>query len=179
MSEPFIAEIRMFACNFAPRSWALCDGQLLPVSSNTPLFSLVGTTYGGDGRTTFALPDLRNRAPMHPGHGPGLSSRRLGEALGTNEVTITAAQMPGHNHTLSGVAEAGISAEPGANYFMGQDVESTVEVVSYTSSENATNAQLATQALANTGSSQPHENTQPNLAINFCIALQGLYPSRG
>ncbi|MEO2268182.1 tail fiber protein [Pseudoalteromonas sp. YIC-656] len=178
MSEPFIAEIRMWACNFAPRSWALCDGQLLPVAENTALFSLVGTTYGGDGRTTFALPDLRNRAPMHPGRGPGLSSRRLGEKLGANEVTITEAQMPMHNHILNGVAEAGISAEPGANYFMGQDVESAAEVVSYTSSESTTNAQLAAQALANSGGNQPHENRQPNLGVNFCIALQGLYPSR-
>lgn len=101
MSEPFIAEIRIFAGNFAPRSWAFCDGQLLPVAQNTALFSLIGTTYGGDGRTTTALPNLQGRAPMHPGRGPGLTARRLGERIGTNDVTLTTNQLPPHSHTLN------------------------------------------------------------------------------
>ena len=101
MSEPFIAEIRIFAGNFAPRSWAFCDGQLLPISQNTALFSLIGTTYGGDGRTTTALPNLQGRAPMHPGRGPGLTSRRLGEAIGTNDVILSQTQLPPHTHALT------------------------------------------------------------------------------
>jgi len=112
MSEPFIAEIRIFAGNFAPRSWAFCNGQLLPVAQNTALFSLIGTTYGGDGRTTTALPNLEGRAPMHPGRGPGLTSRRLGQRTGVETVTLTEAQIPNHSHTVRARTGAGVAGTP-------------------------------------------------------------------
>ncbi|WP_144394701.1 phage tail protein [Pleionea sediminis] len=178
MSEPFIAEIRMWACNFAPRSWAFCNGQLLPISENTALFSLIGTIYGGDGRSTMGLPNLSDRTPMNPGDGPGLTSRRLGEIGGEKEVTLTESQIPQHDHVLTGVAEAGNSGQPSEAHFMGQDAESAAEVISFTSDQVAINAQLAPESLANSGQNLPHENRQPYLGVNFCIALQGLYPSR-
>ena len=170
MSEPFIAEIRIFAGNFAPRSWAFCDGQLLPIPQNTALFSLIGTTYGGDGRTTTALPNLQGRAPMHPGRGPGLTSRRLGQRGGVEMVTLTEAQMPNHTHQAVG---------------QGEDANSTNPANRYLASGNAAyKAPPATGAMSDavlesTGGSQPHNNMQPYLTINFIIALQGLYPSRG
>ncbi len=178
MSEPFIAEIRMWACNFAPRSWAFCNGQLLPISENTALFSLIGTIYGGDGRTTMGLPNLMSRVPMNPGNGPGLTPRILGERGGQDEVTLTMAEIPQHNHILRGVAEAGNSGQPNESHFMGQDAESADEVISFTSSNISVNTQLANESIANSGQSLPHENRQPTLGVNFCIALQGLYPSR-
>jgi len=168
MSEPFIAEIRIFAGNFAPRGWAFCNGQLLPVSQNTALFSLIGTTYGGDGRTTTALPNLQGRAPMHPGRGPGLTARRLGEGGGNETATLTAAQMPQHTHTMQGSEERGDNNNPVGHYLgAGTDM--------FLSTGNTT---MAPTSPANTGGSQPHNNTQPFLAINFIIALVGLYPSR-
>ncbi|PWK50753.1 phage tail protein [Pleionea mediterranea] len=178
MSEPFIAEIRMWACNFAPRSWAFCNGQLLPISENTALFALIGTIYGGDGRTTMALPNLSDRVPMNPGNGPGLTPRRLGERSGQKEVTLTEAQLPQHDHILNGVAEGGNSGQPSEAHFMGQDVDSAAEIISYTSDQMSLNANLSPQSLANAGQSLAHENRQPLMGINFCIALQGLFPSR-
>jgi len=171
MSEPFIAEIRIFAGNFAPRSWAFCNGQLLPVSQNTALFSLIGTTYGGDGRTTTALPDLQGRTPMHPGRGPGLTSRRLGQRGGVETVTLTEAQMPNHNHTMTATAEGGDRADPADKYLAS---ESNIYAP-----DNNTLQSMAEQSLPHTGGSQPHNNMQPFIAINYIIALQGLYPSRG
>jgi len=176
MSEPFIAEIRIFAGNFAPRSWAFCDGQLLPVAQNTALFSLIGTTYGGDGRTTMALPNLQGRAPMHPGRGPGLTSRRLGEKLGVETVTLTEAQIPSHSHTAranssSGNAGAGPSEKNSLGRSRGGDI--------YQSNTAANLTDMATEAVSATGGAQAHENMQPFLAMNYIIALQGLYPSRG
>jgi microcystin-dependent protein len=173
MSEPFIAEIRIFAGNFAPRGWAFCDGQLLPISQNTALFSLIGTTYGGDGRTTTALPDLQGRAPMHPGRGPGLTDRRLGEKVGTETVTLSEAQMPNHNHTLNGVQRPAQQDDPGDTFFPGV----TVGATPYQSSANNL-VDMANQALVNAGGSQAHNNMQPYMAINYIIALVGLYPSR-
>jgi len=169
MSEPFVAEIRIFAGNFAPRGWAFCNGQLLPVSQNTALFSLIGTTYGGDGRTTTALPNLQGRAPMHPGRGPGLTDRRLGQRGGVETVSLTEAQMPNHNHTLFGTGEDGRSTNPAGNYVgAGNDIFS-----------NPSNlGTMAEQSLPNAGGSQAHNNLQPYLAINYIIALVGLYPSR-
>jgi microcystin-dependent protein len=169
MSEPFIAEIRIFAGNFAPRSWAFCNGQLLPVSQNTALFSLIGTTYGGDGRSTTALPNLQGRAPMHPGRGPGLTAKRLGERGGVETVTVTEAQMPSHTHQLTGSREQGDNLNPGNNY-LGRGT------AMYAASSSL--GAMAEQALPNSGGSQPHNNLQPFLTMNFIIALQGLYPSR-
>lgn len=169
MSEPFIAEIRIFAGNFAPRSWAFCNGQLLPVSQNTALFSLIGTTYGGDGRSTTALPNLQGRVPMHPGRGPGLTSRRLGQRGGTEMVTLSEAQMPNHTHTLYGSEEDVGATDPQGHYF-----GAGVQMYGGTSNQ----VSMADQALPSTGGSQPHNNLQPFIAMNFIIALQGLYPSR-
>lgn len=172
MSEPFIAEIRIFAGNFAPRGWAFCSGQLLPISQNTALFSLIGTTYGGDGRTTTALPNLEGRAPMHPGRGPGLTSRRLGQRVGVESVPLTEAQMPNHNHSMSfeGV-ETGSSNSPGNNVF----AQSSIPTASVFS-ENTPNSAAGT--LRNTGGGTAHNNMQPYIGVNFIIALVGLYPSR-
>lgn len=172
MSEPFIAEIRIFAGNFAPRSWAFCNGQLLPVSQNTALFSLIGTTYGGDGRTTTALPNLEGRAPMHPGRGPGLTSRRLGQKGGVETVTLSEAQMPNHTHAM------GAAPVPG-----NQDDASTSAILSRTVGANdfavsGNLAAMANETLPSMGGSQAHNNLQPLIAMNFIIALQGLYPSR-
>ena len=175
MSEPFIAEIRIFAGNFAPRSWAFCDGQLLPIAQNTALFSLIGTTYGGDGRSTTALPDLQGRAPMHPGRGPGLTSRRLGQRGGVERITLSEAQMPNHNHNVQAVARTqftvGNSLTAENNYLASPQTGNA-----YVSSTSTTN--MATAAVDSTGGSQSHDNMQPYIAINFIIALQGLYPSR-
>jgi len=174
MSEPFIAEIRIFAGNFAPRSWAFCDGQLLPISQNTALFSLIGTTYGGDGRTTTALPNLQGRAPMHPGRGPGLTARRLGEKVGIETVTLSEAQIPSHSHTArattNGAAPGGPTNTSSLARTGGGD--------SYQSNTTANLVDLASQTLSTTGGSQSHTNVQPYLTLNFIIALQGLYPSR-
>ena len=171
MSEPFIAEIRIFAGNFAPRNWAFCDGQLLPIAQNTALFSLIGTTYGGDGRTTTALPNLQGRAPMHPGDGPGLSQRRLGQVGGTETTTLSEAQMPQHTHQMVAVPAPGNDNLPQGNL--------PARPVGYNSYAPAANlTALASGAVAAAGGSQPHNNMQPYLAINFIIALQGLYPSR-
>ncbi len=174
MSEPFLAEIRIFAGNFAPRGWAFCNGQLLPIAQNTALFSLIGTTYGGDGRTTTALPDLKGRAPMHAGRGPGLTARRIGQRGGVETVTLTEAQMPNHTHTLRGSAEDGEENSP-AN-----QATATTEALEriYGAANNLT--AMAAQAVPNNqGGSQAHNNEQPFLTLNFIIALVGLYPSRG
>ncbi len=172
MSEPFIAEIRIFAGNFAPRGWAFCDGQLLPVSQNTALFSLIGTTYGGDGRTTTALPDLQGRTAMHPGRGPGLTSRRLGQRGGVETVTLTEAQMPNHGHNPLRVE----TDEPGEDNDPGPSVRPARAGVY---ANDANRQAMASASLTNTGGSQPHNNLQPFLVMNFIIALVGLYPSRG
>jgi microcystin-dependent protein len=170
MSEPFIAEIRIFAGNFAPRGWAFCNGQLLPVSQNTALFSLIGTTYGGDGRTTTALPNLQGRAPMHPGRGPGLTARRLGERGGVETVTLSEAQLPQHNHTARVTEEDGRDNDPGNTVYVGGGDQMWGPAANL--------APMSGQTLANTGGSQAHNNLQPFLTMSFIIALVGLYPSR-
>lgn len=174
MSEPFTAEIRIFAGNFAPRGWAFCDGQLLPVSQNTALFSLIGTTYGGDGRSTTALPNLQGRAAMHPGRGPGLTARRLGQRGGVEMVTLSEAQMPNHNHTMMAVVNQGAVKTPSNTRTLARSRFGTA----YQSNTSSNLTAMADQALPNTGGSQPHNNLQPFLAMNFIIALVGLYPSR-
>jgi microcystin-dependent protein len=172
MSEPFLAEIRIFAGNFAPRGWAFCNGQLLPIAQNTALFSLIGTTYGGDGRATTGLPNLQGRAPMHPGRGPGLTARRLGEKGGAETVTITEAQMPNHTHTLQASGRPATQDDPSEAQYLAPVTGATP----YNAPNNLD--AMASQALPNTGGNQPHNNLQPFLTLNFIIALVGLYPSR-
>ena len=175
MSEPFIAEIRIFAGNFAPRGWAFCDGQLLPISNNTALFSLIGTTYGGDGRTTTALPNLQGRAPMHPGRGPGLTSRRLGEKVGIETVSLTEAQIPSHSHTMRGTNQTGgVEVPSNLSSFARRGGGSFL----YQANTSANLVNLASETIRATGGGQAHSNIQPYLTLNFIIALQGLYPSR-
>jgi len=177
MAEPFIGQIIMFGGNFAIRGWALCDGQLLPISQYTALFSLLGTTFGGDGRATFALPDLRGRVPLHFGQGPGLSQYQLGQTGGAEQVTLNAAQIPAHNHPATANALNG----PGnSNVAAGNVWAKDLGTQSATYSNAAPNAAMSPNALTvgNAGGSQPHTNVQPYLCINFLIALEGIYPSR-
>jgi len=166
MSEPFIAEVRIFAGNFAPRGWAFCDGQLLPVAQNTALFSLIGTTYGGDGRTTTALPNLQDRAAMHPGRGPGLTPQRLGQQGGAETVTLSEAQIPAHTHVPKGSAMPASSGSP------------TSSRVLASSKIYGSAVDLVAMGGSNTGGGKAHHNKQPYLGLNFIIALTGLYPSR-
>ena len=174
MSEPFIAEIRIFAGNFAPRGWATCSGQLLPIAQNTALFSLIGTTYGGDGRTTTALPNMQSRAPMHPGRGPGLTDRRLGEKSGVTTVTLSEAQMPSHSHTQQASQDIADLNAPASNRSLARSNGG----FGYQQNTTANLVPMAPQAVANIGGGQPHNNLQPVLVLNFIIALVGLFPSR-
>ena len=171
MSEPFLAEIRIFAGSFAPRSWAFCDGQLLPINQNQALFSLVGTTYGGDGRTTFGLPDLRGRVPVHPGSGPGLTTRRVGDKGGSEAQTLNVNQLPAHNHGVRVQSDDGDSDEPKGNYLAKAGGGETI----YASTQNET---MNSGMVEKTGEGQAVEVMQPYLCINFIIALQGIFPSR-
>jgi microcystin-dependent protein len=173
MSEPFIAEVKIFAGNFAPRGWAFCNGQLLPISQNTALFSLIGTTYGGDGRTTTALPNLQGRAVMHPGRGPGLTSRRLGQTGGTETVTLSEAQMASHTHAAQGSTNPGNQRTPVGNAVATGGGRGVNFYASSTSTPTGT-----LEKLGNAGASQAHNNMQPFLTLNYIIALVGLYPSR-
>ena len=170
MSEPFVGEIRMFAGNFAPRGWAFCDGQLLAVSQNDALFSLLGTIYGGDGRTTFGLPDLRGRIPIHAGQGPGLSERRLGSKAGAENVTLTVNQLPSHRHDWRASTDLA-STRDTANAVLGQSVPDI-----YTTRSAPINLNSAT--VGNVGGSRSHTNLMPFLCVHFIIALVGIYPSR-
>ena len=171
MSEPFVGEIRMFAGNFAPRGWAFCDGQLLAVSQNDALFSLFGTIYGGDGRTTFGLPDMRGRLPIHAGQGPGLSERRLGAKGGAEKVTLTVNQMPSHTHPFNASADLASDSNPQGNV-PGQSPSIDLYI------EDGQTQNLASSAITNTGGSRSHTNLMPFLCINFIVALVGIYPSR-
>lgn len=171
MSDPFIGEIRLFAGNFNPRNWAFCNGQLMPISQNAALFSLLGTTYGGDGRTTFALPDLRGRVPIHAGQGAGLSNYPLGNRGGAEQVTLTPEQLPSHRHALM-ATEAAAGAPSPANHLLAMPEETPI----YSASEPT--ATLADSAIAATGGNQPHENRAPYLAVNYIIALVGIFPTR-
>lgn len=158
--------------NFAPRGWAFCNGQLLPISQNTALFSLLGTTYGGDGKSTFALPDLQGRAPMQWGQGPGLSYRDLGETGGSETVSVLDSEMPSHNHPLKAVNDVGDVNTP-ANMSMARSTGGAVY-----NTANTPLTQLSVQTLTPSGGSQPHNNMQPYLTLNFCIAMQGVFPPR-
>ncbi|MCP5424477.1 MAG: phage tail protein [Gammaproteobacteria bacterium] len=171
MSEPFVGEIRMFAGNFAPRGWAFCDGQLLAVSQNDALFSLLGTIYGGDGRTTFGLPDLRGRIPIHAGHGSGLSERRLGSKGGEEKVTLTTNQLPSHTHPLQASTQNAVQTSPGNNVLA---QPTSIDLYRVT----APDADLSGDAITDVGGNRSHTNLMPFLCVNFIIALVGIYPSR-
>ncbi|MFV0542861.1 MAG: phage tail protein [Marinicella pacifica] len=173
MSEPFVGEVRMFAGNFAPRGWAFCDGQLLAVSQNDALFSLLGTIYGGDGRTTFGLPDMRGRLAMHAGDGPGLSPRRLGSKSGSEKETLTVNQMPNHRHELLAANTAGSSTTP-----TGHLARDTAGSNLYVQALSANNTPLNSNATNNVGESRSHNNLMPFLCVHYIIALVGIYPSR-
>ena len=165
MSEPFLAEIRIFGFNFAPRGWATCDGQILPINQNQSLYSLLGTTYGGDGRTSFGLPDLRGRVPLHEGSGFGLGSKS-----GAENVVLNVTQRPGHTHQLNATENPAATDSPTGNVFAAAPDDR------YATAANLVNT--ASGAVTNSGGSQAHTNIQPSLVLNFCIALQGLFPSR-
>lgn len=172
MADPFVAEIRIFPFNFAPRGWAWCDGQLLPLSQNTALFSLLGTTYGGNGMSNFALPDLQGRAPMHPGQGPGLSLHDLGEIGGSETVSLLQSEIPSHAHAMSVSSQLGTENAPGGQKFaMGDGINL------YAAASNL--APMSSAALAPAGGAFPHNNMQPYLTFYFNIALQGVFPPRG
>jgi microcystin-dependent protein len=166
MSEPFIGEIQMFAGNFAPRAWAFCNGQILSIAQNTALFSILGTTYGGNGTTTFALPDLRGRVPMHTGQGPGLTNRNLGEQGGTEAVVLSQQELPAHTHTLNGSTGAVNTTRP------------TGAVPAKGGSYSTANPDTQMAAPGVVGNNQPHDNMPPTLAVSFIISLQGIFPSR-
>lgn len=168
MSEPFLGEIRIFPYNFAPRGWALCQGQILPIAQNTALFSLLGTTYGGNGQTTFALPDLRGRTPVGVGQGPGLSSIDLGEVAGSETVTLTVNQMPSHNHAANATQSAASATRPSGQFPAGGGAYGSP-------SDGST---LAPTFIANAGGNQPVGLRPPFLGLEYCIALAGIFPSR-
>ena len=175
MADPFVAEIRIFPFNFAPKGWAFCDGQLLPISQNTALFSLLGTTYGGDGKSNFALPDLQGNAPMHPGQGPGLSLHDLGETGGSDTVTLLQSEMPAHAHSLRAHnADQADHQNPDASTSIAQSANGAA----FQSTTNSNLMPLADATLAPAGGDLPHNNLQPYLTLNFCIAMQGVYPPR-
>jgi microcystin-dependent protein len=174
MSSPFVAEIRIFGCNFAPTGWAMCNGQILPISQNTALFSLLGTTYGGNGQSTFALPNLEGAAPVHPGQGPGLSLYDLGQMGGEQTVTLLESEIAAHNHFVQAyTGDPADSRIPKPTESLGAPAPGLLY--------NPSTSQLATMALQTfspTGGSLPHNNMMPFLTLNFCIALQGVFPAR-
>jgi len=169
--DPFVAEIRIFPFNFAPKGWAFCDGQILPLSQNTALFSLLGTTYGGDGKSNFALPNMQGNAPMHPGQGPGLSLHDLGETGGSDTVTLLESEIPAHSHGFTASQADGIARLPASNL-----VANMIGVNGYAAPGVV--VQMNDNSIAPAGGDQPHNNLQPYLTLNFNIALQGVYPPR-
>jgi microcystin-dependent protein len=171
VADPFVAEIRMFCGSFAPVGWAFCNGQIIPISQNTALFALLGTRFGGDGKTTFALPDLQARFPVHQGQGPGLTLRDVGDVGGAETVTLSVSEIPAHAHRLQASAEAATSADPPAG---GDGLLAATSQPVYGPLVDP--VPTATTAIAAQGASQPHENRQPYLAVSFIIALQGIFP---
>ena len=173
MADPFVAEIRIFPFNFAPRGWAWCDGQLLPLSQNTALFSLLGTTYGGNGKSNFALPDLQGRAPMQPGQGPGLSLHDLGETGGSQTVTLLESEIPSHPHTLRAFNDVGEDRIPGPTELLARSTGGLLYATP------GTLVAMSNLDLPPAGGDQPHNNMMPYLTFYFNIALQGVFPPRG
>ena len=177
MSQPYVGEIRAFGFTFAPYQWAFCNGQTLPIAQYTALYSILGTTYGGNGTTTFQLPNFQDIAPMHWGNGGGLTPRTIGETLGTPTVTVTVPQMPSHNHVLS-AAEGQNAAQdqgtPSSTAWLGGSLPGSAYLVT----TSALNAPFSPKAISTNGGSQPHQNLQPLLTVNFCISLYGVFPSR-
>jgi microcystin-dependent protein len=171
MSEPFLAEIRMMGFNFAPRGWGFCDGQILPINQNQSLYSLLGTTYGGDGRTSFALPDLRGRTPIHVGRSNGGQFHTEGQKSGEETHTLSANEMPQHDHQFEGSSAVGDTPIPVGNVLADSPAN-------FYRSPGTNEVQLRAGTITNVGGGQAHENMQPYIAVNFCIALQGLFPSR-
>jgi len=175
MADPFVAEIRIFPFNFPPKGWAFCNGQILPISQNTALFSLLGTTYGGDGKSNFALPNLQGQTPMQQGQGPGLSLRDLGETGGEQKVTLIQSEMPSHNHGVNAGAGGGQPGPGGNVWASGLKTGPSL----YTpSGANNNDVSMSPAALSPSGGSLPHNNMMPYLTLNFCIALQGVFPPR-
>ncbi|GAA1934460.1 phage tail protein [Nocardioides hwasunensis] len=176
MTDPFLAEIRAFAGGYAPQGWALCNGQLMPISQNTALFSLLGITYGGDGRSTFALPNLQGRAPVQHGQGPGLSQYVLGQQAGSATHTLVQAEMPAHSHAVQATTGAGTSSDPAdAIFATSRYGRVATNLYSTTGSPAAT---MRPDAVVPTGGGQPHNNRPPYLVLSFIIALQGIFPQR-
>ena len=171
MADPFVAEIRIFPFNFAPTGWAFCDGQLLPLSQNTALFSLLGTTYGGNGKSNFALPDMQGNAPLHPGQGPGLSLYDLGQTGGSETVTLLISEIPAHAHALRAQSALGDTPVPANN--------SLARFNNAYQSNTSGLTPMAPEALPPAGGNLPHNNLMPYLTLNFCIAMQGVFPPRG
>jgi microcystin-dependent protein len=171
MADPFVAEIRIFPFTFPPKGWAFCNGQILPLSQNTALFSLLGTTYGGDGKSTFALPNLQGRAAMHPGQGPGLSEHVLGEMDGQDTVTLLQSEIPVHTHAINASQGDGLERTP-----KGQLLATGIGISQYQTPGALTN--MSQSAVSAAGGGQPHNNLQPYLTMNFNIALQGVFPPR-
>ena len=177
MADPFVAEIRIFPFNFAPKGWAFCDGQLMPISQNTALFSLLGTTYGGDGKSTFALPDLQGSVPLHVGGaqpGPGLSVYDLGQSSGSDTITLLSTEMPVHTHNLRAAPDQADNNNPDPT----KCLANSQKEFGYQSTTNSNTINMAFQAISPAGSSFPHNNMMPYLTLNLCIALQGVFPAR-
>jgi microcystin-dependent protein len=174
VSSPYVGEIRMFGGNFAPQGWMFCEGQLLPITENETLFNLIGTTYGGDGQTTFALPDLRGRVPVHMGQGSGLTSRTIGESAGEERVTLTANQVPAHTHALQASSGAATTTNPsGAVWASGTGAQFSDQALDAPPMQ-----QSPTPAIQPTGGNQPHDNMLPYLCVSFIISLFGVFPSQ-
>jgi microcystin-dependent protein len=173
MSDPFIGEIRMFGGNFAPAGWAMCSGQLMPIAENDALFQLIGTTYGGDGQSTFALPNLNGRVAVHQGSG-----FTIGQAAGVESVTLTGNQMPIHNHAVFTTAQAGTASAPSGTILADEGPAGITTPFAYAPIDSANQVQLRNNALANDGGGQPHDNLQPYLAVSFIISLFGVFPSQ-
>jgi len=175
MADPFVAEIRIFPFNFAPKGWAWCDGQLMPISQNTALFSLLGTTYGGNGKSTFALPDLQGRAPMHPGQGPGLSLHDLGETGGSETVTLLESEIPAHSHAWRASSDDGDLKAPTPSRSLARSIGGNLY---FPGSPTPALFPMAPETLPPAGGDAPHNNMQPYLTFYFNIALQGVFPPR-